>query len=194
MRHHEEGTGLGLAISRQLAVLMGTRVQARSKLGEGSEFFFELLLPVVEAPRVMPAHSRRGYAGPRKKLLLVDDVEDNRAVLRHLLAPLGFELIEAVDGDDCLDKVASARPDLVVMDLVMPGMNGLDVLRTLRRTVPAEALPVMVVSASASDGDAMASLEAGANVFLAKPIVAESLIEELGTLLALEWVHDAPSP
>src|SRR3981189_1061872 len=122
--HRVGGTGLGLASSRQLGRLMGSDIEMESRLGEGSAFWFEVDVPVVQAHKAAAIHESvvTGYEGPRRKILVVDDVAGNRMVLGDLLAPLGFEVAEAASGREGLDIAESLRPDLILMDSVMPGM------------------------------------------------------------------------
>jgi hypothetical protein len=115
-RRREGGTGLGLAISQQLLHLMGGTIEVRSRLGGGSLFWFDLELPVAEhrpaASAVAPGIVR-GYEGRRRKVLIVDDVPQNRAMLMDAPRPLGFDVFDAGNGQECLDRIASIRPDLL---------------------------------------------------------------------------------
>src|SRR5205814_38737 len=98
------GTGLGLAISRQLVRLLGSDIHAVSEPWRGSRFWFDVDLPLVDAgfAAVPTQHGVTGYEGPRKKVLVVDDVADNRALVVNLLASLGFDTLEAADGEEML--------------------------------------------------------------------------------------------
>ena len=185
------GAGLGLAISRQLVRLMGGEVQVESRIGEGSTFWFELELPVatVEAAR-RTERVVTGYVGPRKKVLVVDDVPENRAVLVDLLGQLGFNMIEAVNGSEGLEKAETTQPDLILMDVVMPELDGTEAIRHLRRLPGLSDVPIITVSASGSGADEEKSLSAGANAFLAKPIDLARLLTQIGTLLSLDWTHE----
>jgi CheY-like chemotaxis protein len=188
------GTGLGLAISRQFLTLMGSDVQVESRVGEGSTFWFELTLPVI-VPKIETAVMPEvvGYRGARKKILVVDDVADNRAVAVGMLDQLGFETIEADSGADGLTKAQAQRPDLILMDLVMPGMDGLEATRRLRASPAFNDVPIIMLSASASAGDRQQSLQSGANVFLPKPIEQERLLAQLGSLLRLDFIFAQPA-
>ena len=187
------GTGLGLAISRQLVRLMEGELEVDSRLGQGSRFWFDVPLAVAELPDAEVPRSEMaiGYLGPRKSVLVVDDVAANRALLLDLLGALDFQVQEADNGATALDRAEAAPPDLVLLDMVMPGMSGIEVTRRLR-TMPATArVPIVIVSASATMEDEERSLAVGANAFLGKPIDEHELLREIGNCLQLEWIHEA---
>ena len=192
--HELGGTGLGLAISRQLVRLMGSELEVDSRLGAGSVFWFDLAVTPAP-PGALPAKAEEeaitGYVGPRKKVLVVDDLQPNRAVAVGILGQLGFDTVQASHGRDAVEQVEAHAPDLVLMDSVMPVMNGLEATRRLRDKAAWRALPIIIVSASASEADKHEALAAGANAFLAKPIAFGQLIAEIGSLLQLQWVAEA---
>jgi len=191
LQHRIGGTGLGLAISRQFLKLMGSDVQVQSRVGEGSTFWFEADLQVIASKAgVTHEPGLMGYAGMRKRILVVDDVADNRAVALDMLSQLGFETGAAASGTDALEKAQALRPDLILMDLVMPGMDGLETTRRLRQLPDFEAAPIIMLSASASASDQEQSCQAGANAFLAKPIECERLMAQIAHLLHLELTYE----
>jgi signal transduction histidine kinase len=189
------GSGLGLSISRQLVRLMGSEIEVDTSPGRGSRFAFELVLPVFEGAGLAvppPPQAITGYEGPRRRVLVVDDVPVNRAVLVQLLGGLGFEVEEAANGQEGVDRARELRPDLIVLDNVMPVLDGLGATRVLRADEQLKAVPIIAASASASAEHQRASLAAGANVFLPKPIDLQRLLQHVGTLLSLRWTLDAP--
>src|SRR5581483_3814675 len=121
-RRREGGTGLGLAISRQLVHLMGGEIRVRSWLGEGSVFSFEI--DTAAAPTAVSTPRSEsipiGYLGQRRRVLIADDVNENRALLVALLSALDFQIIEVENGWQALQEVARVRPDLALIDLAMP--------------------------------------------------------------------------
>lgn len=132
-----------------------------------------------------------GYAGPRKSVLIVDDVPQNRAMLMDVLHPIGFAVRDARNGQECLDLLDSVKPDLIVMDLMMPVMDGREATRAIRQLPPPFAqLPIIIVTASASHAEELKSNEAGANAFLTKPIEQEILFKTIGELLSLTWIEE----
>ncbi len=190
------GTGLGLAISRQYVRLMGGEIQVESRPGVGSSFRFEIDAPAVQASTTEPAtRNVTGYLGPRRTVLVVDDLASNRAVASGLLTPLGFEVVEAADGSQGLELAQRLRPDLILMDITMPELDGLAVTRRLRQLEAFRDVPILALSASVSASDSAQCIAAGMNAFLPKPLDANRLLEQMAQLLQLEWMcGPAPEP
>jgi signal transduction histidine kinase/DNA-binding response OmpR family regulator len=188
-----EGTGLGLAISQQIVQLMGGQIQIRSQLGVGSEFFFDVSLPLAvdwTQQQMAVAGNIEGYEGARRKILVVDDRWENRAVLSSLLEPLGFILAEAENGQDGLDQMQESLPDLVIADLAMPIMDGFEMLKQLRTRDQLKHLKVIVSSASVAQFDQQTSLDAGGDDFLPKPVQSYELFNLLAKHLQLTWKYE----
>ena len=140
-----------------------------------------------------------GYAGKRQKLLVVDDRWENRAVVKNLLMPLGFELSEAVNGLAAWETIQQEQPDLIILDLLMPEMNGYEFLKRVRSHDQFQAMKVVISSASVSLEDQQNSLKSGADDFLPKPIDAHALFDAIATQLSLTWIYacllyTSPSP
>ena len=196
LEDRNRGTGLGLAISRQFVRLMGSEIHVQSAKGEGTRFWFDLALEPAaqEGPSAPPSAPGCviGYAGVRRRILVVDDVVTNRVLLLDMLGGLGFELCEAGDGTEALSVLASSKPDLILLDIRMPRLGGLETLGLLRQTHA--QLPVIAISAGAMVDDKERSLSAGANAFLTKPINLQALLDQMGALLDLEWVEETRAP
>lgn len=186
------GTGLGLAISRMLVHIMGGQLSAVSVPGQGSTFSAKLYLPQVHAPRTEPAlaHAFPTYAGPRKRILIVDDLASQRALLRDMLAPLGFDLVEAASGSACLAAISRCVPDLVLLDIAMPGMDGWAVCRAIR-ALGLLHLPLMIVSANAFDTVLQGDTQPCNNDFLVKPVSLAELLSKIRRHLNIDWVAPA---
>jgi signal transduction histidine kinase/FixJ family two-component response regulator len=192
-----EGTGLGLAISQQIVQLMGGKIQVQSQIEMGSDFFFEVELPLAlnwSQQQTSLANNIMGYEGARRQILVVDDRWENRAVLVSLLSPLGFIVTEAEDGQDGLNRLHHQLPDLVITDLVMPVIDGFEMLKQLRNNEKLKSLKVLVSSASVSQLDQQMSLAAGGDDFLAKPVQAEELFQLIAQHLQLTWVYEETTP
>jgi signal transduction histidine kinase/DNA-binding NarL/FixJ family response regulator len=188
------GTGLGLAISRSLVERFGGKLHVESRLGWGSRFWFDLAFTAASTDGAALAAdgSRRivGYAGARRRILVVDDNPANRAIMVGLLAPLGFECAEANDGVGALEQAAAWTPDLVLMDLRLPGrIDGLEATRQLRATPRTTAIRIVAVSASAFYLDRDDCFTAGCDAFLAKPFREEELWGVIERALDLEWQY-----
>ncbi len=182
------GSGLGLTISKILTEVMGGELTVQSQVGEGSTFSVRLLLPSLGEDNDTEAQAPViGYQGQRRRILVVDDQPEHRELLLLLLEPLGFYLSEADSGEECLIKVAEEQPDLILLDISMTGINGIETALRLREQNL--TMPIVVLSANAYPGDRMAALNAGCNDFLAKPIKVPELIHKLKLYLALDWLY-----
>lgn len=192
MEHRFGGTGLGLAISRQLVRMMDSDIKVHSEPGRGSQFSFSLVLRSVDVDVALrPARMRAtGFRGGVRKILIVDDVYANRSMLSDLLRALGFVVCEAEDGKQALEVAQAEQPNLILMDLMMPVMGGLAATRALRAHPLLGRTPVIAISASATQEDERGSLDAGANLFMTKPINQDELLHEIGVLLDIEWISD----
>lgn len=196
--HSAPGAGLGLTIAKMLTDLMGGELSARSAPGEGSVFRVRLFLPEVHAPvpeRARAAPQRTGYAGPRRKILVVDNEEADRELLAHVLEPIGFELRTAASGHDALDLLAAGlRPDAMLVDLAMPGIDGWETIRRLRRLGHGD-VKVAIVSANAFDKGMDNDVGIRSEDFILKPVRHTELLDWLERQLGLRWVAaDAPTP
>ena len=168
------GTGLGLVICKELVEMMGGDISVASEPGRGSIFSFHLpfRLPDAAVPAVWPeAEAAPAVYLPGKRVLLVEDNEINQEVATAMLAETGVEVTMAANGEEAVQAVAASRYDLILMDVQMPLMDGLEATRRIRalRDVPAD-LPIIAMTAHAMRGDWEKSLAAGMNDHLTKPI------------------------
>ena len=191
-RAQAPGTGLGLTITRLLTELMGGELSMQSEPGSGSRFQVRLYLRELTAfdRHAVEDHRRIvGYTGPRRELLLVDDQPEQRQLLAALLLPLGFALREAASGAECLQAVRASRPDAVLLDVNMEGMDGWETCRQLR-IQHAGALPVVMVSANVFHDQELVA-DSGCSGFVSKPVAEGELQAQLGIHLGLEWRYEA---
>jgi signal transduction histidine kinase/DNA-binding NarL/FixJ family response regulator len=192
--HRIGGTGLGLSISRQLVRLMGSDVGVVSTPGQGSCFSFEMSARLVDSTQTVSQLSGQltGYSGPRRKVMVVDDTDANRSVLTDTLQSLGFEVSQAVNGLEALISAQSSPPDLILMDVRMPVMDGLEAMRRMQQIPDLRMVPVIAVSAGVTQKEHADCTTAGAKAFLTKPIDSACMFEEIGRLLKLNWIREDP--
>ncbi|MQA17982.1 hybrid sensor histidine kinase/response regulator [Rugamonas rivuli] len=187
------GTGLGLPISKMLTQLMGGELNIRSTPQQGSVFHIRLFLPSVHASArelkelEQPAAQRTGYRGTRRRILVVDNERVDREMLLNILTPLGFDVALAESGLECLDLHASFKPDLILMDLAMPAMDGWEASYILRRRQLSQ-VPIAIVSANAFDKGMENAAGITAADFIVKPVNVAELLDWIGQRLALEWI------
>lgn len=173
------GVGLGLAISRGLVELMGGTIRFDSNEGVGSIFTFDVVAPAIipdaDAPQADAAESLRPL-----KVLVVDDLQNNRELIATLLSGASPEIVQASDGYQAVAAAARERFDIVLMDVQMPGMDGLMATRAIRETSPLNAsTPVIAVSASVLSTDVEACRAAGMNDHVGKPISPRELLTKV---------------
>jgi CheY-like chemotaxis protein len=189
------GAGLGLTIAKMLTDLMGGELTVHSEPGAGATFRVRLFVPQVHGARAGAQEPVRpqGYAGVRRRILVVDNEEADRELLVQLLEPLGFELRTAASGHDALDLLAAGLdPDVMLMDLAMPGIDGWETLRRARRLVPLRAR-VAIVSANAFDKGLDNDAGIRPEDFLLKPVRHSELLDWLQRALDLRWLAAPPN-
>ena len=192
-RKQAEGTGLGLAISRKLVEMMGSEIMVDSQVGKGSLFWIDIDLPISSGWVSLPGKVEANiisYKGKRRRVLVVDDYWENRAVIVNLLKTLGFQTSEASNGKEGLEKAEIIQPDLIVTDIVMPEMDGYEMTERLRQLPAFEEVKIIAFSASVSASKRRKSLQLGCNDFIPKPVLVAELLEKLQIYLDLEWVYD----
>jgi CheY-like chemotaxis protein len=151
------------------------------------------LAPGQDAPEPAISRPRHGYAGERRRILVVDNEEADRELLVNLLQPLGFEIRTAASGHDCLDLLAAGlQPDVILMDLAMPGIDGWETIRRLRalggQSRPPKAIAIAIVSANAFDKGLDNDVGIRAEDFILKPVRHSELLDWLERHLQLRWL------
>ncbi|WP_434632911.1 PAS domain S-box protein [Chromobacterium sp. CV08] len=174
------GTGLGLAISRQLVEAMRGAIRVESQVGQGSAFTIDLPLPRAGEEDCPPQQVAVGDISLRgRRVLLVEDNAFNREYAHELLSEAGAEIDEAADGQQALDAAARRDYDLVLMDMQMPVMDGLEATRRIRALPGRQRLPIVAMTASARSEDRRQALAAGMDDYLSKPIDLDAFWQTL---------------
>lgn len=189
--HSQDEAGLEIAVAQKLVMLMGGKSLPEPWVSTSHHWGFELeLLAQFDWPqKMLDSWGAVGYEGARRRILIVDDRWENRGALTSLLAPLGFEICEAMDGQDGLKRLRSFQPDLVITDLVMPVLDGFTMLAKIRAQAEWEELSILVSSASADLREQQRSLKLGGDDFLTKPVQLEELLGLLEKHLSLRWIY-----
>ncbi|OUD13938.1 PAS domain-containing hybrid sensor histidine kinase/response regulator [Thioflexithrix psekupsensis] len=194
-QHHAEGTGLGLAITKKLVEMMGGKLHLESQLNLGSRFSFSVKFPIIQQFIESDNHQPKiiGYNGNKKTILVVDDQHFNQLVCKHLLEPLHFNILAAYTGAEALTIAQAKLPDLIIMDLIMPDMDGFMTTQQLRSNQQLQFIKIIAASASAFDYHRERSLKAGCDEFIPKPINADQLLACLQRQLDLTWHYETPT-
>lgn len=197
-----QGTGLGLAISQKLVHLMDGELTVKSTLGQGTCFQIDLPIKILDLDQSSASdvhqlrRQHKQVIGHQSKidepyhLLVTDDMPDNRELLVTMLENLGFVVTQATGGSESLAIVERQTIHLILMDLRMPEMNGIEVVKKLRSDARFAEIPIIMVSGSVFADNRVKSLAAGCNAFLPKPIEYKELLDTLAELLQLEWLYD----
>ncbi|WP_165218102.1 hybrid sensor histidine kinase/response regulator [Affinirhizobium pseudoryzae] len=184
------GLGLGLTITRLLTNTMGGEISVESRKDEGSTFKVRLLLSAIDRANTLPAAEKKiiSYTGARRTIVVVDDNEDHRDLMREVLVPMDFVVLTAKDGPDCLTLIEGLKPDLFLVDIRMPGMNGWQLVEKLREG--GQTAPILMLSANIGDGASTVRAGDGHNDTLAKPVDIRQLSDKLAVHLGLSWIHE----
>jgi CheY-like chemotaxis protein len=194
-RRLQEGTGLGLSISKRFVHLMGGDITVESRVGVGSIFRFAI--PVKLATAVEPAIAQPQQrvlslapGQPTYRILTVDDQLTNRQLLVKLLSSVGFEVIEAVNGEDAIAQTQRYTPHLILMDLRMPVLDGYEATRRIRQLPTLNPSPkILALTANAFEEEKLIALSAGCDDFVRKPIQEGVLFSKIAEHLGVDYIY-----
>ena len=193
-RQAQEGTGLGLTLCQKFVKLMGGNIDIRSALNRGTTVMFSIhagLSEMIEPPRRAARHAIALEPGqPRYRLLIADDKPDNRTLLIKLLAPFGFDLREARNGQEAVDISQEWQPHLIFMDLRMPILVGYDAVAEIRRRASESAPVIIALSASSIEEELSTAISKGCQHFLRKPFQNSEIFESLERFLGVRFVYE----
>jgi signal transduction histidine kinase/ActR/RegA family two-component response regulator len=183
-----QGVGLGLTITRLLVDIMGGQLSVESRPGAGSSFRVKMFFS--EAPTAVPAPEQAAVApldGQQRRILVVDDDPVHLDLVRDILGPAGFDFIFAADGEAGLEAVRNHKPDLVILDIAMPGIDGWEAARRIRAEIDAD-VPILMVSANIHDFQRTRRPDDPHDDYLVKPYDIEALTQRVEALLSLDQV------
>lgn len=189
--HASDGIGLGLAITRILTERMGGTVSVESQLSRGSEF--KVTVPVIEVTTSSDEQQSDrtviGYRGKRLTILVTDDEPTHCKLVKDILEPIGFNVVNAANANECLRLTQNCNPDIFLLDISMPGMNGLNLATVLRETGD-NAAPIIMISANAIEPTEGKVDQWKHDDYLMKPIGYNRFLEKIESNLNIEWVYD----
>ncbi len=193
-RRSMQGTGLGLPISQQFIMIMGGDITVESQVDIGTIFSFNIHVDLVtESDKQESSAVKQVIAleagQPTYRILIVEDVAENRQLLVKLLVPLGFEVHEAINGEEAIALQLTWKPHLILMDMLMPVMDGYEATKQIKQTAEGKETIIIALTASAFDEQRQIILSAGCNDLICKPFREEVLFEKIADYLNLRYIY-----
>ncbi len=194
-RRSMQGTGLGLPISQQFVRIMGGDISVESKLGQGTTFAFNIQVNLVTESDEQEKPSTKQVialqAGQQTyRILIVEDVVENRQLLIEILKPLGFEIREACNGEECIALHAIWKPHLILMDMLMPIMDGYEATRQIKQSPEGQETIIIALTASAFEEQRQVILSTGCDDFICKPFREDVLFDRIAYHLKLRYIYE----
>ncbi|MGE4462358.1 MAG: response regulator [Arcobacter sp.] len=191
----QQGTGLGLSITKELVSLMGGNIYLKSQVGVGSEFYFSINYEKANEEELSKENNAKNIIGIKnenftKTILVVDDIKENRDLITLLLNSYGFKTLEATSGKEALDVFENEKLDLIFMDILMEGMDGLETMQNIRASKNGKDIPIIALSANVFEEDKKEAIKNGANDFLAKPVEEKEILLILEKYLHIELEYE----
>ena len=192
------GSGLGLVISREFVRLMGGDILVESQPGKGSTFRFDIIVRKGNVHCITPDVSPQRVIGLQTdqkspRILIVDDQEDNREILREFISPISMDVREAVNGLEAIEIFATWRPHLILMDMLMPVMDGFEAVRRIKSSANGAQTRIIALSASAFKEQYEEILESGADIFISKPFKEQDLFDAISKCLGIQYLYEDES-
>lgn len=197
-RRSQEGTGLGLAISYRFVDIMGSKLVVDSKLGKGTAIAFDLPIELAPAPLSYASQSGERVIGldfdqPTYRILVIEDRWENRSLLVRMLSHVGFEVLEANDGQEGVVLWQNWEPHLVLMDMRMPVMDGYEATRRIKAHPKGQSTVIIAITASAFDEERAKIMATGCDDFVRKPIREALLLSKIAQHLGVRYLYEGSS-
>lgn len=187
-----EGTGLGLSITKELITLMAGNIYLKSQVGVGSEFYFSINYEKADENKIKKESSKNIVAVKNqdfsKTILVVDDIKENRDLITWLLESYNFKTLQASSGIEALEIYKKEKIDLIFMDILMEGMNGIETILAIRQKD--KKIPIIALSANVFEEDKNEAIQSGADDFLAKPVEEKEILLILEKYLYIELEYE----
>jgi CheY-like chemotaxis protein len=193
----QQGTGLGLAITKELITLMGGTIYVKSKIKEGSEFYFSINFKKANIDEINIKTQIKQIIGVKnqqydKTILVVDDIKENRDLIIQILSSYGFKTLEAISGNDALELFdkQNEKIDLIFMDILMENLDGLQTIQIIRKKDKNSNIPIIALTANVFEEDKKQAINAGADDFLPKPVEEKDILLVLEKYLKIELEYE----